>query len=611
MPDFSPDDWKLIAEYVKAEKERRAQHSKRKEKERIWKEVDRQIRMEPIPVKLPPGAGNKFDWYSELELSLQAQTLEVIQADSRRLRFPRGTAWFQAKAELSDIYIRRFEERRFNTAMLGDLPVPMKIDQETADTLVHATMDHYHRLHDFRARCDLLDAEMIKYGTCVARVREVRRFNDFRYGVSRETRGPALIPCSIKNVFLDHSAALTMHEGEAIEPSFIENYWQVLEDVKRAARMGGKERGWRMAWINRLVANEAPDEHKGQVEILEFEGDLIVPKNRNPLFLPNVRVRVAVGKNGPDVIRFQENPAPFRSYIVGHYMREDVSDPYGSSPLMKGQPLAEACCAAMNDMMAVSRLNALPPISYDASDSRLTAAGGPTVHPQAQWATDAPNAIQPHQIGKLSDSIQLFATLLKMYEDETGVNDPRRGAEVKSHTTATHMDIQSTKGLSRTDDFVTSNNQGMMTTILHMQYAIAKMVMKPPVSMSIDANGIDGWAKVGSEDLPDGVVFEVNGAAGVLQERERAENFLLGITKALEITGLGLQLQTQGLVVTVPIPDLHQMVLEVLSRAGVENPDRFVPGQQGLPEPAMGQPPLGGPDQGAMGAAPPPQAMAA
>ena len=101
MPDerkeFDQADWLLIAEFIKNEKERRAQHPKRKEKERIWKEVDRQIRMEPLPRVTPPGAGQRADWYPELELPLQAQTLEVVQADSRRLRFPRGTAWYRPR----------------------------------------------------------------------------------------------------------------------------------------------------------------------------------------------------------------------------------------------------------------------------------------------------------------------------------------------------------------------------------------------------------------------------------------------------------------------------------------------------------------------------------
>ena len=494
--------------------------------------------------------------------------------------------------------------------MMGKTPLPMMIDQETADTLVHATMDHYHRLYDFRGSSDLLDAEMIKYGTCVGRVREVRLFNDFRVGINRTTRGPALIPCSIKNTFLDHSAALVMHEGEMIGPSFIENYWQVYEDLKRAAAMGGKDKGWMPAQLKLLIPRESPDEHKGQIEILEYEGDLIVPKNEDPLFLPNVRVRVAVGSQGPVVIRYQQNPDPFRSYVVGHYMREDVNDPYGSSPLMKGQPIAEAAAAAMNDMMAVSRLRALPPVAYDANDARFTAAGGPIVHPAAQWATDAPNAVQAIEIGDLQSSVALYAGLIKQYEDVTGVNDPRRGAAVKSHTTATHMDIQSTKGLSRTDDFVTSNNQGMMTTILHMQYAIAKRVMRPPVSLSIDANGIDGWARVGAEDLPDNVVFEVNGAAGVLQERERAENMLVAFTKSLEFTGLAQQLVLQGVPTTVPIPDIHAMNMELLSRAGIENPDRYFPGQQSLPPRMPAGPEMVGAAEGAMGpeAAIPPMA---
>ena len=195
---LSDDDWSAVANFIKTEKERRAQHPKRKELERVWKEIDRQISMTPLAVKLPPGSKGT-DWYPQLEIPWQFDALEVIAADARRLKFPRGTSWYETKAEMCDSYNQAWLDRRETRPMLGDIPIPMKLDQETADTLVHAVLDHYHRMYDFKGAMDLLDAEAIKYGTYVARVKEVRlaKFSyDFRGESSETVKGPALVPTS-------------------------------------------------------------------------------------------------------------------------------------------------------------------------------------------------------------------------------------------------------------------------------------------------------------------------------------------------------------------------------------------------------------------------------
>ena len=58
-PALNAADWKAIAEYIKAEKERRK--AARKHKEEQWAEVDRQIRMEAKPREIV--SGDKDDWF--------------------------------------------------------------------------------------------------------------------------------------------------------------------------------------------------------------------------------------------------------------------------------------------------------------------------------------------------------------------------------------------------------------------------------------------------------------------------------------------------------------------------------------------------------------------
>ncbi|KKK48753.1 hypothetical protein LCGC14_3141980, partial [marine sediment metagenome] len=176
---FTDSDWQAIGEFVKSEFARRQE--KRNPLEKLWKEIDRQIAMIPVTRKVE--SGKEEDWFPNTEMPLQFNALEVIAADARRLKFPRGTEWYNVSAEVSDKYEQRFKERREKFPLIGAAALPVKLDQETADTLVKTVLDHYHRLYDFRTQIDLFDAEAIKYGTAIARVRPVKtaKFShDFR-----------------------------------------------------------------------------------------------------------------------------------------------------------------------------------------------------------------------------------------------------------------------------------------------------------------------------------------------------------------------------------------------------------------------------------------------
>ncbi len=585
----SKAEWDEVASYIKAEKEDRATRRQLAGLTEIWGEIDRQLHMQPLPKPYPvrPMAREEQNsWYPELETPLQFNTLEVIAADTRRLLFPRNTDWYRPTSNMDEEFLARFNERRNVRPLVEASIVPEQGDQETIDTLVKVALDHYHKLYDFRGKMDLLLAEAIKYGTMVGRVREVQhaRFtHDYRGVGDRSIIGPAIIPCSIKQTYLDDRDSQMAHEGVMMGPSVIRESWQFLPDMLKAAEAGGKDKGWLLENVRKLEAKTGEDKRRGQVEKLEYEGDLIVPRRgaSGYLFMPNVQVTVAVGTS-TEVVRFQTNPYPFRSYVVGHYMRDDISTPYGSSPLMKGQPVAEACAQALNDLMAIGALNAMPPVSYSRFDTVLQGMGGPPLYPGARWGASDAAAVQVHQIGNPMPLLQTYMALIKQYEDVTGVNDPRRGAQTKSHTTATAIDIESTKGLSRTDDFAIGLQKGPITTMLYMEYEIIKRVMKKPTPISVNMAGIEGWVTINRDDLPDEVEFTVSGAVGVLEEKERHQNFLAAVQTAV-------QLQQAGMAVGMPVQiDYQAMIIEEFKRAGVPNAAKFITAPTGLPGGAAG-----------------------
>src|SRR5262245_31388542 len=203
---FDTRDFDYIAEYVIEEYERRRRH--RATLEKCWKEIDRQLAMEPEIAfkKMPNGTlDHKKLWMSEVELPLQAQALEVLTSDARRLMFPTAGPWFRAHAMTTDEYLRRTE---FQPLIAGDeMEVPSLINQDNADKLVEGFLNQIFEqkmgdnTEDFYTRYDKINAEAFKYGMGVGRA-GIWSYTTYRKGsggVSRTMRKvPVLMPCSIK-----------------------------------------------------------------------------------------------------------------------------------------------------------------------------------------------------------------------------------------------------------------------------------------------------------------------------------------------------------------------------------------------------------------------------
>lgn len=591
---FTADEWAEIADYIVSERHRRANKRCRKDKELIWREIDRQIAMDPLPREL--GSGDRNDWLPNTELPLQFNTLEVNMADARRLKFPRGSEWFSASANMSDKYLERWNRRRESNPIIGKMPdgapIPVKIDQETADTIVKASIDHFHRLYDFRSAIDMFDAEMIKYGTGIVRTKQVlihKFLHDFRGTVSKELLGPAVIPLSIKDVYLDDSPVMVMHEGITHAPGHIRRAVKRLEDVLNAIKVGGPEKGWRQDAIAEIMKADTPEQKVDALEVLEFEGDLLVPCSSETLFLPNVIVTVAWHSRTRQVIRFRENDWPFISYDVGHYMRQDVDDPYGVSPLMKGQPLQEAATEILNDLMAAASLSARPPVFYDRMDMQLTAKGGPQIYPGSQTPTDSPNAVEFMERPDVAALTNTYLAVVKQYEDLTAVNDPRRGGPVRSHTTATAIDIEQSRGLSRTDDFVQSIEKGALTSILYKEYEIVKKSLTSATPIHVDMGGIEGWMNLSGQDLPDQVAIRVHGSQGVLNERQQMESFAAATNIVTQLAIQAAQLAQGGIAKPIDI-NFQRLAEEIYRRAGINNAREFLGGGAAGTAPAPAQP---------------------
>lgn len=535
---FSAGDFNTIVEFIVEEHADRK--TRRKHLERVWAEVDRQIRMEPDLRRKQDRNGRVrrgAEWMSEMELPLQAQTLEVLTADARRMLFPDSGPFFDAHAALTDKYLDRVD---FQALITGDeTEVPSQINQENADQLVVGWLEHYHRQYDFDGHWDRLNAEAFKYGTFVGRGRLASKqtfLQDAKGIVLKKVEFPVLFPISIKNTYLDDTQHAMMNEGLVVGPAVIYERTQKLKDLQVAAHKGGNdpdkpEGGWMPAQMKGLEGDK-----DGNIRLLEYEGDLVVPrKTVRSVFIPNAIVTIAIGTTRR-VVRFRFSEQP--SYISHPYHVEDVNSPYGSGPLMKGMPVQKAASEAWMSLTDAVILNTQPPLTYDDDDPFFAGTGGPVVAPRELWRSVG--GVTPVQIGEPGQLFTVFSGLLQQYADTTGVNAPRLGQRTASHTTAFAKDAELQRGQVRTVDYARSVLKGPMEQWLYLEFKLGREIMKEETFFLREYGG---FVTIKKAHLPDLATFDVFGAGGPAEDRADTAQKQSALAQAIQLEGPKRQLQ--------------------------------------------------------------------
>ncbi len=577
QPRIMDRDFNFIADYIINEWDERKQ--RRSDKEQQWKEIDRQINMDPdITFKIDPQTGRirkGWEWMPELELPLQAQTLEVLTADARRMQFPDSGPWFKPHAAMTDEYIRKVD---FTSLIAGDEnDVPTLINQDAADQLVAGLLHHWHGQYDFIGNMDRINAEAFNYGMGVGRVRTVtkRVFLDTNKGiVKQDLRIPMLLFRSIKNVYPDDTKHRMANEGERIGSGTIAVWKQKYDDVVLAANKGSKNPdNINGGWMPKKLMGLDPDSD-GNVDIIEWEGDIVVPrKARESLYIPNVIVTCMKAKSDNKetgrVFRVRFNKGVEQSYVFFPYHNEDSKDFYPSSPLMKGRPIQVAATLVFTRILMVAALRAQPPLQYDKDDMEFAAAGGLGIYPGALHGTLSD--VTTLDIGDPGPLVQTYIALLQQYADVTGVNAPRLGAQTVSHTTAFAKDVEIQRGVIRTVDYVRSTLSGALAQVLDKEYKLGRPLVRENTMYYVPAYG--GYVEVDRDQLPEIVQFEVHGAGGPQEEAERQSRKLQSLQFAMQIDQLKV---AQG---QPPSIDPEAAIQQVLREGGWTDIDVIVPNE--------------------------------
>lgn len=570
---ISKADWNSAADYVRDEHRRRQNLPCRIDLERQWAEIDRQLAMKPAPREMPrdPNERQGVIWRTNLELPWQAQTLETLVADARRMQ-GLDARWFSAHVKMDDDNLAILESNSLLAGSENDLP--SEINQDNLDRLAEGLLRSFHRAYDFPGNMSIFNAEAFKYGTAIGRVeiQSQEAHQDQADGAHvRTTRFPMFWPKSIRTRWLDDAPYKAYHEGMVLSPSIIGCWRHRLADLMKAAAAGSSDPdvpngGWMKAMVRKLEASQ-----DGRVEIVEYEGDLVVDRSTTePLYWANCRVWVATGsgkENG--VIRFRLSPWPFLPYLTQTYHVEEPDIPYGVSPLMKGRPLQNAASTAFCALTDWANLNTEPPVTWDATDPTLKANGGPIIAPRRLWANtvgSAPPA--PVAIGDGTALMQLMVFLQGAYFDVTGVNPPRLGAQTVSHTTAYAKDVELTRGTVRTVEYVRATTASLLPRLLQMEMFMARQELNRGHEFYVPE--YHAHVKLPKDGIPKDVEFEVFGAGGPAEAAERQTRRERAVQLAAQIDQLKLQIAAQfNIPVGAPL-DYSALQKEII---GAEFPD--------------------------------------
>lgn len=538
-------DWQKVEEYLKRELQNRKASPFRKAHERIWTEVDRQIAMEPMKKYLPDGREAAPTWHSSFELGELSKASEVITADVMRLIFPQSRTYMEAHVKPPVTY---GQDGRAVIAVKPDV-------QKKADGAIRSLMVQQQQDFGFRARVELSVKEALHHGGFVATA-EWDQQNKIHDGQGVESlAAPVWVPHSMWNCYPDPSPSII--PGAIFYPGSM----MIVSYMPRHKVLSLKGDGYMNISPDKIQKKK--NENKGveteDVELVTYYGDLVIDREDGDIYLPNSKCITANGT----VIFYRANPLPFPEIIYTGYERQDVRDPYFTSPIIKNSPIQKLATVLANKFIDVSALHGEPPIVYDGNDPYLVQNGGPDLFPGAKTPSKGSNKFQEVKVGDpkaLMNGLQL--ALIKL-EEGTAVNAIRSGGDDSDRKTATEVQKTAQGAEVRTVDFVAKLEQTALRPFLYMQHELNLKYLRS-YSFYCQEKGLPDFLTMTKADLPKVVHFEIVGSKGVLGEERRAQQMTA-------VTAFAL-----GNPITAPLINVPQVLIDMYEDAGVKGAEQYV-----------------------------------
>lgn len=549
-------DWQKVETFLKDELEQRKQSDFRRNAEAKWREIDRQIAMNPMMAVNRDSADEEHDWHNVVELGELSKASENISADVNRIIFPQTRFWFEPHCDIEPyLPLDPATGKKKKDAKL----------QESVNGRLRSLMHQQHTDFGLKDRVALSTKEAMHHGGFVAEFdSDTQEFVEEAVKVKSKT-APIWIPHSMWNCFPDLSPSVIgtnlFYDGTMFIESYVPRH--------RAERMvkGSKDDGWMPSQWKKV----AKDEHKGKdgekikdVKLTKYWGDISIERGDETLYYPNHKV---VLMNGT-IVFMAPNKTPYPPIIYRTYERTDVRDPYGISPIIKQSPMQKLGSRLANKAMDGIDLKTEPPIVYDGNDPDFVLNGGPVIAPGAKVSTKGSNAFSQIEIGDPAIAISGLQLVLNEMKEKLG----RPGRPVGDRATKAEVVKASQDQEASLIDFIDKMERALLS-FLYIQHAMNLTELKGYSYYSPEVQDPD-FLIADKKTLPKAVHFEVVGARGVLGEQERAEKFTQVFAFAL-----GNQL-TAGRI------DIDAGLTQMFQDAGTKNPERFLT-TQGQVNPAQ------------------------
>lgn len=539
-------DWQRVEEYLKKELTKRKDNPYRKSHERRWREIDRQIAMEPMQRVNASGKALPPDWRSAFELGELSKASEVITADVMRLIFPQSRTWMETHVK-----------------------PPMTVDPQTgkptvavdqsrqkkADGLLRALMTQQQEDFGLKARVEASVKEALHHGSFVTTVEwdTQNKVYDGKGLVSLEA--PVWKPHSMWNCFPDSSPSVV--PGGNI---FYTGSMMIVSYMPRHKVLALKGDGYMNIDGNKIPKQNPNQEVKEEdCEILTYYGDLVIEREDGDIYLPNSKCMTANGV----IIYYNPNTLPFSEVIYQGYEKQDIRDPYFTSPIEKNSPMQKMVTILANKFIDSVDLHTTPPIVYDGNDPYMVQNGGLNLFPGGQTASKGSNKFQEVKVGDPQAALLGVQFGLQKIEEGTSVNAIRAGASESDRKTATEVQNTQQGSEVRTVDFVGKMEKGGLRPFLYMQHELNLKYLKS-YSFYCPEKGLPDFLTITKKELPEVVHFEVVGSKGILGEQRRAQQMTA-------VTAFAL-----GNPLTAPLINIEKVLIDMYEDAGVKGAEEYV-----------------------------------
>lgn len=538
-------DWDKVETFVTAIYDERKDSTFRKEHEEKWAEIDRQIAMNPMRRLSESGQELPKSWHNVIELGELSKASEIITSDVMRIVFPADKTWFQPHVQL-------------NWPVNPETGKPdVKTEkQKVADGLMRSMMSQQHQDFGLKARFRLSVKEALHHGSFCAEVRFESELMAKEGGKVKLVGAPVWVPYSMWNTYPDPSPSVVgtnmFYTGSMVLVDYMP-----LAKLKRMAKGGG--------WMGDRLDKIEKEEHQiksgktDDIELVKYYGDISIDRSDGDIYLPNAKVLLANGK----IVFYEGNDLPYPPVIYGGYERQDVRDPYYTSPIIKQSPIQKAASISMNKCLDAGALKVEPPVEYDGNDPDYVMNDGPTIAPGAKTPTKSMGkGMQILDVGDPTWALKQVEVFLRQLQEGTGVSALRSGTSNSDRQTAFEVNKVAQGAEIRTVEF-NSQLEPNLRTFLYMQHELNRLYMDEYEFYNDEMHTPD-IIRAKKSDIQTNAYFEVVGSRGLLGEEQRTE-------KVMQTTAF-----FSGNPLFAPHLKPTDIMLAGYRDAGKKNPEEFV-----------------------------------